>query len=201
VDPDLIRALKALAEPSRLRIAGRLAAGSASAETLARELGEPLPAVARHVSLMRRVGLVAAERQPVSGAAASETAPSRPAVLVLRIDRLQAIGRQLDELERSTKPPQGPMLSADGQPIEGEDAKILRSYLEDGHLTMIPASTRKRDVVLRWLRDQVFTEDRPYPEKEVNQRLGIFHRDVASLRRYMVDTGLVDREAGMYRRR
>jgi hypothetical protein len=46
----------------------------------------------------------------------------------------------------------------------------------------------------------VFTEDRGYPEKEVNQRLGLFHPDVASLRRYMVDGGLVTREAGVYRR-
>lgn len=122
-------------------------------------------------------------------------------MLVLRLDRLQAMGRQLDELARSTQPPELPLQAADGQPIEGEDARILRGYLEDGRLTTIPASTRKREVVLRWLLDQVFTEDREYPEKEVNQRLGIFHRDVASLRRYMVDAGMVDREAGIYRRR
>jgi hypothetical protein len=55
-------------------------------------------------------------------------------------------------------------------------------------------------VVLRYLRDEVFTEDRGYPEKEVNQRLALFHPDVASLRRHMVDGGLVTREAGVYRR-
>jgi hypothetical protein len=78
---------------------------------------------------------------------------------------------------------------------------VLRAYLEDGRLSTIPASTGKRLVILRWLRDQVFTEEREYPEKEVNQRLALFHPDVASLRRYMVDEGLVDRERGQYRRR
>ncbi len=47
----------------------------------------------------------------------------------------------------------------------------------------------------------MFAEDRSYPEKEVNQRLALFHPDVASLRRYLVDRGYVDREAGLYRRR
>jgi hypothetical protein len=55
-------------------------------------------------------------------------------------------------------------------------------------------------VVLRYLRDRSFTEDRAYPEKEVNQRLALFHPDVAALRRYMVDEGLMTRAAGEYRR-
>lgn len=45
-----------------------------------------------------------------------------------------------------------------------------------------------------------FPDDRAYPEKEVNQRLALFHPDVAALRRYMVDFGLMTREAGEYRR-
>jgi hypothetical protein len=77
---------------------------------------------------------------------------------------------------------------------------VLRGYLEHGRLTAIPAQTGKRLVLLRWLRDQVFVEDREYPEKEVNQRLALFHPDVASLRRYMVDARLVTRERGLYRR-
>ena len=59
---------------------------------------------------------------------------------------------------------------------------------------------KKRLVVLRYLREACFTEERPYPEKEVNQRLALFHPDVASLRRHMVDAGLMTREAGQYRR-
>ena len=65
----------------------------------------------------------------------------------------------------------------------------------------IPAQPKRRDVVLRFLLERVFTEDREYPEKEVNQRLALFHPDVASLRRYLVDERYVEREAGLYRRR
>ena len=37
-------------------------------------------------------------------------------------------------------------------------------------------------------------------DEQVNQRLGVFHPDVASLRRYMVDYGLMSRQSGQYRR-
>ena len=81
-----------------------------------------------------------------------------------------------------------------------EEVKNLRSYLVDGRLETIPARGAKRRVILRFLLERVFTEDRLYPEKEVNQRLALFHPDVAALRRYLVDERYVDRAAGMYAR-
>ena len=65
---------------------------------------------------------------------------------------------------------------------------------------MIPAQPKKRQIVLRFLLERVFTEDRDYPEKEVNQRLAVFHPDVAALRRYLFDERYVDRGQGLYRR-
>jgi hypothetical protein len=82
----------------------------------------------------------------------------------------------------------------------GFDARVLRAFIRDGRLVSIPARDKRRQVIYRYLRDQVFTEDRPYPEREVNQRLALFHPDVATIRRGMVDAGLVTREAGTYRR-
>jgi hypothetical protein len=38
------------------------------------------------------------------------------------------------------------------------------------------------------------------PGQEVNQRLALFHSDVAALRRYLVDERLVTRANGEYRR-
>jgi hypothetical protein len=79
-------------------------------------------------------------------------------------------------------------------------ARVLRGFFEGDRLTSIPVNGPKRMIVLTYLRDRVFSEDRPYPEKEVNQRLALFHPDVAALRRYMVDSGLLTRDAGLYRR-
>ena len=56
-----------------------------------------------------------------------------------------------------------------------ETERVLRRFFKDGRLVTIPAKERKRLVVLRYLRDKVFTEDRTYPEAEVNQRLALFH--------------------------
>jgi hypothetical protein len=185
VDPDLLSSLKTFTDAGRLRILGRLAAHPGRVEELAAELGMPLGVVVRQVGLLRRAGLVG-------------PGPGGEGVM-LRLDTLQSIGRRLDELEARTPGPSF-AIGADGKPLPADEAKVLRSYLEDGRLTTIPASTRKRMVVLRWLLDQVFAEDRDYPEKEVNQRLALFHPDVASLRRYMVDAGMVRRERGIYRR-
>ncbi len=186
MDPDLLAALKALSDAQRLRIVGRLAGRPATAEALAEELSLPLAAVVRNVRVLRSAALVAPE------------APGRGAALVLRIDTLQAIGRQLDEIEHG--PDRSALPGQDGEALAADDAKVLRGYVEDGRLTRIPAQEKKRLVILRWLRDLVFTEDREYPEKEINQRLAVFHPDVASLRRHMVDAGLASRTAGVYRR-
>jgi hypothetical protein len=80
------------------------------------------------------------------------------------------------------------------------EAKVLRSFFRDGRLVSIPAQDQKKRVVLRHLRDLCFKEERAYPEKEVNQRLALFHPDVAALRRYLVDFGLMTRASGEYRR-
>jgi hypothetical protein len=104
--------------------------------------------------------------------------------------------RPAGEPRQPTQPLTGPA----GEDLPLDLAKVLGAFFRDGRLVTIPSKERKRLVVLRYLRDRVFTEDRAYPEAEVNQRLALFHRDVAALRRYMVDAGLVTRSAGEYRR-
>jgi hypothetical protein len=101
-------------------------------------------------------------------------------------------------MDRPHRPPPDPLAGPAGEPLSPDIAKVLRGFFEDGRLVTIPAKQQKRLVVLRYLRDRVFTEDRPYPEAEVNQRLALFNRDVAALRRYMVDAGLVTRSGGEY---
>ncbi len=79
--------------------------------------------------------------------------------------------------------------------------KVLHAFIVDGRLTTIPAKERKRQVVLRYLASTDFEEGRDYPEREVDQRLALRHRDVAALRRSLVDSRYLERQAGIYRRR
>jgi hypothetical protein len=78
--------------------------------------------------------------------------------------------------------------------------KVIRAFVRDGRLVSIPAKPSKRDVLLPWLLDECFPEDRDYEEKEVNQRLALLYPDVSALRRYLIDAGLMTRDAGIYRR-
>jgi DNA-binding transcriptional ArsR family regulator len=187
MDRDLLETLKALSDASRLRIVGLLAGRAYSVEELAAALGLSPGTVVHHLKRLRSAGLVTAR-------------DARPYVeYSLAVERLHAVGRRLGELEREAEA--GATLPGPGgEELPAYEARVLRGYLEDGRLTTIPAQEKKRLVVLRWLRDRVFTEDREYPEKEVNQALALFHPDVAALRRYMVDYHLVTRDRGRYRR-
>jgi hypothetical protein len=141
-----------------------------------------------------------------------EASGAQPGAFGARLDRVGRLGRELATLEReaagTATGPEGAW-PHDGEPLADtlarlaptpDEARILRSYLVDGRLTTIPAQHAKRQIILRFLLERVFTEDRDYPEKEVNQRLAQFHPDVAALRRYLYDDRYVDRAAGMYRR-
>jgi DNA-binding transcriptional ArsR family regulator len=189
MDHDLLTALRALADPTRLRIAGRLASEPLSEADLAADLGMSPATVRRQLAKLVDAGLVSVIGEGLGARHA------------LRLEFVAVLGRRLAELEPDARQDVGPGVGPAGEDLPRDVARVLRSFFEADRLTTIPATGSKRIVVLRYLRDRCFTEDRAYPEKEVNQRLAIFHPDVAALRRYMVDEGLMTRAAGEYRRR
>jgi len=187
VDRSLIAVVKALADPDRIRIAAALLERPRSASELASDLALPRPAIGRHLDQLAAAGLA----QPTD---------ERGTVERWTVERsaFDAIGRRLGELERAGS---NRDTAADDLPVvSADDGRVLRAFVVDGRLNGIPAQEKKRAVILRWLVDRCFVEDRDYPEKEVNQRLALVHRDVASLRRYLVDGGLMTRSRGTYRR-
>jgi hypothetical protein len=107
--------------------------------------------------------------------------------LALRAELFGAAARAAAE----AAPPPEP-LSED----PAEDA-VLSAFVRDGRLVSIPAQYTKRRLVLEHL-VRVFEPGVRYPEREVNALLAVWHPDVAALRRYLVDEGLLTREAGVY---
>ena len=79
---------------------------------------------------------------------------------------------------------------------EGTDV-VVRRFMKGGRLKSIPAAHSKRLAVLDHV-VQGFEPGRQYTEAEVNETLGHFHDDYASLRRYLVDDGFLDRQEGKY---
>lgn len=63
----------------------------------------------------------------------------------------------------------------------------------DGRIDRYPAQQSDRDDLLRWVVDRAFAADDVCDEAETNARLAAFTSDVAALRRYLVDAGLLER--------
>ena len=80
---------------------------------------------------------------------------------------------------------------------ERETAKVLRAYFDGDRLRAMPRAGRKRQVVLEHLVLQ-FEPGVHYSEESVNTILRCSYPDVAALRRYLVDAGLMDRAHGEY---
>lgn len=84
------------------------------------------------------------------------------------------------------------------QPDERRRTQILRTFLDgSGALRTMPARRAKRLVVLEHIAES-FEPGERYAEREVNEVLRLFHPDVAALRRYLVDEGLLRRTPGVY---
>jgi len=173
-----LRALKALADASRLKILGLLASRECSVEELASLLDLKAPTVSHHLARLRDAGLVGMRSEGNSH--------------LYRLDEagLGALRKSFGDASRVAG------LAGD---IErgGWERKVLRSFVDGETLTRIPASRKKREVVLRWLVD-FFDRDVVYAEKEINQEIQRHHWDSATLRRELVASGLMAREAGMY---
>jgi hypothetical protein len=78
-----------------------------------------------------------------------------------------------------------------------DTAQVLRSFVREGRLVSIPTQRTKRLTVLDLLA-QEFEPGRHYDERTVNELLRRWHDDTATLRRYLVDEGFLDREDGQY---
>lgn len=174
----MVLILKALADESRLRILGLLASGERSVDELAELLDLRSPTVSHHLAKLREAGLVRARTD------------GNTHLHALEVSRLHALGAELFS--------PGAMASIpEGDPSALWERKVLSSFLEGERLKEIPASRKKRAVVLRWLADR-FDPGERYPERRVNEILGAAHPDFATLRRELIGAGLMGREAGVY---
>ena len=160
-----------VADEDRLRVVAALVLGADSVADVAAAAGLDVRRAGRALSRLESGGVVSS-----AGARWS-----------LHADRLREAARA----------------AAPDRPVEDHGvadpgvAAVLRRFIIDGRLTSIPASRGRRLVVLDHI-VRVFEPGVRYPEAEVNALLRAFHPDSAALRRYLVDEGLLAREAGIY---
>lgn len=176
----LLSVLKVLADDSRLRMIGLLATAPRSGVELAELLELRAATVSHHLARLREVGLVSVRREGATRSYSLDT------------DALSELRERLLAPERMAE-----IVSA-AQP-ESPRSSVLSAFLEGEVLRRIPASRKKRDVVLQWLAER-FPLDTHLSEPAVNEQLQRHHWDCATLRRELVGGGWMTREAGVYRR-
>ena len=75
--------------------------------------------------------------------------------------------------------------------------KVKKTFWRDGLIVMLPSQLKKRKVLLDLLL-QDFEPGRSYTEQEVNFKLLDHYDDYCTVRRELVDFGLLIREKGRY---
>ena len=166
--------LSALLDPSRLRIAGLLCAQTLTTEELETELDFPKRSVLEALAVLQQAGLA-------ESTVAGWTIPEANL-------RAMAASAAEDEL------PMDPYI---GFGMREEERLVLSRYFEGRILVEMPASRAKRRIVLERLALELDIGKR-YDEEAISEVLHAFHEDHVTLRRYLVDEGFLDREAGEY---
>lgn len=166
--------LKLLLDPARLAVVGAISLRARTADAAAVHAGVDARIALETIASLRQLGAVD-ERADGS----------------YRLDprALRELAQRLPQPE----PPDASILHG----MTADEREILARFFVGDRLIGIPTSRSKRLVVLERLALE-FEPGRRYPEAEVNELLGRFHADHASLRRYLVDEGLLDRESGHY---
>jgi len=169
---------KTLADASRLRLLGLLANGERSVDELATLLQLRPPTVSHHLARLRELGLVAMR------------AEGNVHLYRLDQDALRVLSRDVLSVKRVAS-------FADAVEMQGWEQKVLRDFFDGPRLKEIPASRKKRDVVLKQLA-MAFQPQVRYSETEVNDVLRQYHPDPATLRRELVGAGLLERSRSVY---
>lgn len=174
---ELLPFLKALAEPSRLKIIGLLASQPRSVEELAEALELRPSTVSHHLSALAQAGLVSARAQSYYNIYRLETGV------------LDTMARKL--LTPQTLAPKPPPLALDPY-----DRKVIANFtFPDGRIKAFPAQRKKFEVILRYVLRE-FEPGVRYSEKQVNEIIARYHEDTATLRRELVNYGWLAREGG-----
>ncbi|MGE5265332.1 MAG: metalloregulator ArsR/SmtB family transcription factor [Acidobacteriota bacterium] len=169
---------KALADENRLKIVGLLAHKPHSVEEIAALLHISPATASHHLQRLLAADLVEARALQYYN------------VYALRPDALRQMAEQLLTVESIKE-------TVQALDFDRYVDLVLKDYVVRGRLKDIPTQVRKRQVILVRLAEE-FENGKRYPERRVNEILKSFHADYATLRRLMVEAGLLAQSNGYY---
>ena len=174
---EIVTFFKALADANRLKIVGLLAQQPYSVEELAALLNLKPSTVSHHLARLAQIGLVSAKTESYYN--------------IYQLDEKALQNKSRNLFSQAN-------LAASVVDIDADayDNKVVKDYVrKDGSLKTIPAQRKKLEAILRYV-VKAFEANKRYSEKKVNEILGKYHEDTASLRRELVGYGLMKREGG-----
>ena len=174
----LLNFFKVLANESRLKILGILASRECSVEELAALLQLKEPTVSHHLTKLKELNLVNMRPE------------GNTHLYQLDSEALQSISKEIFTPDN---------MASLAEDVESQvwESKVLKNYMEGDRLKEIPASRKKRLVILKWLVSQ-FEMGVSYPERAVNETIQRYHPDCATLRRELIGYQLMQRENSIY---
>ncbi|MGE5073868.1 MAG: DUF2087 domain-containing protein [Anaerolineae bacterium] len=170
-NPQVLDFVKAVSHADRLRIVGLLAQSPASIRQVADQLQMPFREAFNHLGMLEFAGVVHKDGD------------------VFRLDAgaLEKLSKQ-----QLARPQAAPALPPGTDPA---DARVLSAFLKTPlPVRQLPAQASRLEVVLKHIAS-AFEPGVNYTEKEVNTIARRFHPDAATVRRYLVDAGLLQRES------
>jgi DNA-binding transcriptional ArsR family regulator len=109
----------------------------------------------------------------------------------------QLDGEALQSISKEIFTPDNMASLAEDVESEAWESKVLKNYFDGNLLKEIPATRKKRLVILKWLASQ-FELGVNYPERTVNEIIKRYHPDCATLRRELIGYQLMQRENSVY---
>jgi hypothetical protein len=180
----LVELFKTLGDEHRLKIIGLLNKQEHNVGEIAALLEVREPTASHHLSKLREMGLVNLRQT-------DDQMTYRLNAVALHHWKQQV--QHIEMLDLKADRPRADDSWIDQLHLDDYDRKVLRDYTTNGRLREIPAKHKKEQAVVRWL----ITKFEPgvcYSEHQVNAILAQYFEDYVSLRRCLINFGLMQRK-------
>ena len=170
-EEEMLDFVKALSHTDRLKIVGLLTRKPMQAAGIAEAMKLSLQDTIKHLFHLEHGGIV-----------------------LRTVDGLYSLDdRALETLARRSFEGTRPAYLPDSM-LKEDARKVLAAHLNpDGSIKQIPSQPGKIKVILEYIIN-AFEPGQTYAEREVNLLLARFNKDTSTLRRYLIDAGMLARE-------
>ncbi|GFN31067.1 DUF2087 domain-containing protein [Paenibacillus xylaniclasticus] len=181
----VVRYHKALADATRLRMLVLLADGERNGLELSEKLGVTPATVTHHAAKLREASLIHERRE-------KNTIYFSLNHYFLKSSAVAAV----DFIYRGANA-RGELNAMDAEQTKLRDSVIRNFMTKEGRLKQIPAQLKKKLIVLEHLVSGL-EKGRSYTEKEINEYIGQYHDDYATIRREFIMHQFMFREKELY---